>query len=178
MRTHYCGQLNAGHVDQIVTLCGWNHRRRDHGGVIFIDLRDREGLAQIVCDPDRPEMFKLAESVRNEFVLKITGHELEILNAAVTPPFQLDDDNLSENVRLVNRVIDLRRPQMQKNMMLRYKTARAFRQEHPRRRPRLPRAVTRAPRPLLRVAAIAATLQAIADGCRFRPLLPDHQVFP
>ena len=150
MRTHYCGQLNAGHVDQIVTLCGWNHRRRDHGGVIFIDLRDREGLAQIVCDPDRPEMFKLAEAVRNEFVLKITGkvrrrpagtenpnmpsgeieilcHELEILNAAVTPPFQLDDDNLSENVRLVNRVIDLRRPQMQKNMMLRYKTARAFR---------------------------------------------------
>jgi len=150
MRTHYCGQLNAGHVDQIVTLCGWNHRRRDHGGVIFIDLRDREGLTQVVCDPDRPEMFKLAESVRNEFVLKITGkvrrrpagtenpnmpsgeieilcHEMEILNAAVTPPFQLDDDNLSENVRLVNRVIDLRRPQMQKNMMLRYKTARAFR---------------------------------------------------
>ncbi len=150
MRTHYCGQLSAANVDQIVTLCGWNHRRRDHGGVIFIDLRDREGLAQIVCDPDRPEMFKLAEVVRNEFVLKITGkvrrrpagtenpnmpsgeveilcHELEILNAAVTPPFQLDEDNLSENVRLVNRVIDLRRPQMQKNMMLRYKTARAFR---------------------------------------------------
>jgi aspartyl-tRNA synthetase len=150
MRTHYCGQLNAGHVDQIVTLCGWNHRRRDHGGVIFIDLRDREGIAQVVCDPDRPEMFKLAEAVRNEFVLKITGkvrrrpagtenpnmasgeieilcHELEILNAAATPPFQLDDENLSENVRLVNRVIDLRRPQMQKNMMLRYKTARAFR---------------------------------------------------
>jgi aspartyl-tRNA synthetase len=150
MRTHYCGQLSAANVDQIVTLCGWNHRRRDHGGVIFIDLRDREGLAQVVCDPDRPEMFKLAESVRGEFVLKITGkvrrrpagtenpnmpsgeveilcHDLEILNAAVTPPFQLDDDNLSENVRLVNRVIDLRRPQMQKNMMLRYKTARAFR---------------------------------------------------
>jgi len=150
MRTHYCGQLSAANVDQIVTLCGWNHRRRDHGGVIFIDLRDREGLAQVVCDPDRPEMFRLAESVRGEFVLKITGkvrrrptgtenpnmpsgeveilcHELEILNAAVTPPFQLDDDNLSENVRLVNRVIDLRRPQMQNNMMLRYKTARAFR---------------------------------------------------
>ena len=150
MRTHYCGQLNASHVDQIVTLCGWNHRRRDHGGVIFIDLRDREGIAQVVCDPDRPEMFKLAESVRNEFVLKITGkvrrrpagtenanmpsgeievlcHDIEILNAAATPPFQLDDENLSENVRLVNRVIDLRRPQMQKNMMLRYKTAMAFR---------------------------------------------------
>jgi aspartyl-tRNA synthetase len=150
MRTHYCGQLNAGHVDQIVTLCGWNHRRRDHGGVIFIDLRDREGIAQVVCDPDRPEMFALAEAVRGEFVLKITGkvrrrpagtenanmasgeieilcHELEILNKADTPPFQLDDDNLSENVRLVNRVIDLRRPQMQKNMMLRYRTAMAFR---------------------------------------------------
>ncbi|MDP1607208.1 MAG: aspartate--tRNA ligase [Rhodocyclaceae bacterium] len=150
MRTHYCGQLNAAHIDQIVTLCGWNHRRRDHGGVIFIDLRDREGLAQVVCDPDRPEMFKLAEAVRNEFVLKITGlvrrrpagtenpnmpsgqveilcHELEILNPAVTPPFQLDEDNLSENVRLTHRVIDLRRPRMQKNMMLRYKTARAFR---------------------------------------------------
>jgi aspartyl-tRNA synthetase len=150
MRTHYCGHLNAGHTDQIVTLCGWAHRRRDHGGVIFIDLRDREGLAQVVCDPDRADMFGRAETVRNEFVLKVTGlvrrrpagtenanlpsgeveilcHNLEILNAAVTPPFQLDDDNLSEQVRLINRVIDLRRPQMQKNMMLRYKTAMAFR---------------------------------------------------
>jgi aspartyl-tRNA synthetase len=150
MRTHYCGEVNASHVDQIVTLCGWNHRRRDHGGVIFIDLRDREGLTQVVCDPDRPEMFKIAEDVRNEFVLKITGkvrrrpagtenpnlasgeieilcHELEVLNAAVTPPFQLDEENLSENVRLTHRVIDLRRPQMQKNLMLRYKVAMAFR---------------------------------------------------
>jgi aspartyl-tRNA synthetase len=150
MRTHYCGEVNASHVDQIVTLCGWNHRRRDHGGVIFIDLRDREGLTQIVCDPDRPEMFKIAEDVRNEFVLKVTGkvrrrpagtenpnlasgeieilcHELEVLNTAVTPPFQLDEENLSENVRLTHRVIDLRRPQMQKNLMLRYKVAMAFR---------------------------------------------------
>ena len=150
MRTHYCGQVNASHVDQIVTLCGWNHRRRDHGGVIFIDLRDREGLAQVVCDPDRPEMFQRAEEVRNEFVLKITGkvrrrpagtenpnlssgeieilcQDIEILNVAATPPFQLDEDNLSENVRLTHRVIDLRRPQMQNNLMLRYKTARAFR---------------------------------------------------
>ena len=150
MRTHYCGHVNAGHVDQIVTLCGWSHRRRDHGGVIFIDLRDREGLAQVVCDPDNPEMFARAEGVRSEFVLKITGRvrrrpegtvnanlatgeieilcqELEILNPAVTPPFQLDDENLSENVRLTHRVIDLRRPQMQKNMMLRYKTAMSFR---------------------------------------------------
>jgi aspartyl-tRNA synthetase len=150
MRTHYCGEVNASHVDQIVTLCGWSHRRRDHGGVIFIDLRDREGLAQVVCDPDRPEMFKIAEDVRNEYVLKVTGkvrrrpagtenanlasgeieilcHELEVLNAAVTPPFQLDEENLSENVRLTHRVIDLRRPQMQKNLMLRYKVAMAFR---------------------------------------------------
>ena len=150
MRTHYCGEVNASHVDQTVTLCGWNHRRRDHGGVIFIDLRDREGLAQVVCDPDRPEMFRIAEDVRNEFVLRITGkvrrrpagtenpnltsgeieilcHELEVLNAAVTPPFQLDEDNLSENVRLTHRVIDLRRPQMQKNLKLRYKVAMAFR---------------------------------------------------
>jgi aspartyl-tRNA synthetase len=150
MRTHYCGQLNATLTDQIVTLCGWAHRRRDHGGVIFIDLRDREGLAQVVCDPDRPEMFARAETVRNEFVLRITGkvrrrpagtenpnlpsgeievlcHELEILNPSVTPPFQLDDENLSENVRLVNRVIDLRRPEMQENLMLRYKAAMSFR---------------------------------------------------
>jgi aspartyl-tRNA synthetase len=150
MRTHYCGQLNAKLVDQTVTLCGWAHRRRDHGGVIFIDLRDREGLAQVVCDPDRAAMFSIAESVRNEFVLKITGkvrrrpggtentnlasgeievlcHEIEVLNPAVTPPFQLDDENLSENVRLTHRVIDLRRPQMQKNLMLRYKTAMSFR---------------------------------------------------
>jgi lysyl-tRNA synthetase class II len=73
MRTHYCGQVNSKLIGQEVTLCGWAHRRRDHGGVIFVDLRDREGLAQVVCDPDRPEMFKIAESVRNEFCLKITG---------------------------------------------------------------------------------------------------------
>ena len=150
MRTHYCGQLNVSNLGQTVALCGWAHRRRDHGGVIFIDMRDREGLAQVVCDPDKAEMFKIAESVRNEFVLKVTGrvrrrpegtdnanmptgeieilaHDIEVLNIALTPPFQLDDDNLSENVRLTHRVIDLRRPQMQKNMMLRYQTARAFR---------------------------------------------------
>jgi aspartyl-tRNA synthetase len=150
MRTHYCGLLNTDQLDQTVSLCGWAHRRRDHGGVIFIDLRDREGLAQIVCNPDRAEMFKVAESVRSEFVLRITGKvrhrpagatnanitsgeieilcdEIEVLNTALTPPFQLDDDNLSETVRLTHRVIDLRRPQMQKNMMLRYKVAMAFR---------------------------------------------------
>ena len=150
MRTHYCGQLKTPLVGQEVTLCGWAHRRRDHGGVIFVDLRDREGLAQIVCDPDRPEMFATAESIRNEFCLRITGkvrprpagtvnpnlasgeievlcHSIEVLNPSVTPPFQLDEENLSETVRLQHRVLDLRRPQMQKNMLLRYKTARAFR---------------------------------------------------
>lgn len=150
MRTHYCGLVTASDLDLTVTLCGWAHRRRDHGGVIFIDLRDREGLVQVVCDPDRPEMFKVAESIRNEFVLRIVGkvrrrpegttnanmksgeievlcNDIEVLNPAATPPFQLDDENLSENVRLTHRVIDLRRPQMQKNMILRYKVAMAFR---------------------------------------------------
>ena len=139
MRSHYCGEVTAAHLDQIVTLCGWVHRRRDHGGVIFIDLRDRAGLAQIVCDPDRAEMFATAESVRNEYVLKITGkvrrrpagtenpdlasgeievlcHEIDVLNVAATPPFQLDDEHISENVRLTHRVIDLRRAPMQKNL--------------------------------------------------------------
>ena len=150
MRTHYCGDLSAANLDQIVTLAGWAHRRRDHGGVIFIDLRDREGLAQVVCDPDRAEAFATADRVRNEFVLKITGkvrrrpegtvnpnlrsgeveilaHEVEVLNPSVTPPFQLDDENLSEQVRLQYRVLDLRRDQMQKNLRLRYKVTMAVR---------------------------------------------------
>ncbi|GAA0752104.1 aspartate--tRNA ligase [Ideonella azotifigens] len=146
MRTEYCGKVSEALMGQTVTLMGWAHRRRDHGGVIFIELRDREGHVQIVCDPDRPEMFKTAELVRNEFCLKVVGlvrarpadkentnlasgkievlcHELEVLNASVTPPFQLDDENLSETVRLTHRVLDLRRPQMQKNLMLRYRVA-------------------------------------------------------
>lgn len=146
MRTTYCGLVSEKLMDQTVTLMGWAHRRRDHGGVIFIDLRDREGLVQIVCDPDRADMFKAAEGVRNEFCLKVTGkvrarpagtenanltsgkvevlcHELEVLNPSVTPPFQLDDENLSETVRLTHRVLDLRRPSMQKNLMLRYRVA-------------------------------------------------------
>ncbi len=150
MRTHYCSDLNPSLNEQIVTLCGWAHRRRDHGGVIFIDLRDRTGLAQVVCDPDRAEMFNIAESVRGEFCLKITGkvrprpagtenttlasgaievlcHEIEVLNPSVTPPFQVDDEHLSETVRLTHRVMDLRRPAMQKNLQLRYRVARAFR---------------------------------------------------
>ncbi len=150
MRTHYCGHLNREHIGQTVTLCGWAHRRRDHGGVIFIDLRDREGMAQIVIDPDTPAAFALAETVRSEFVLKVvckvrarpegtvnanipTGEvemlatEIEILNPSLTPPFMLDDDNLSEMVRLEHRYIDLRRPAMQKNMMLRYRVAKTLR---------------------------------------------------
>jgi aspartyl-tRNA synthetase len=150
MRTHYCGHLNRTHIGQTVTLCGWAHRRRDHGGVIFIDLRDREGMAQIVIDPDTPEAFKHAESVRSEYVLKVvckvrarpegtvnanipTGEvemlatEIEILNASLTPPFMLDDENLTETVRLEHRYIDLRRPTMQKNMMLRYRVAKTLR---------------------------------------------------
>src|SRR5262245_66678347 len=149
MRTHYCGELSAALIGKTVTLAGWAHRRRDHGGVIFIDLRDRD-IAQVVCDPDRPEAFKRADRVRGEFVLRITGavrarpagttnpslksgevevlaHEVEILNASATPPFQLDDDNLSETVRLENRIVDLRREQMQKNLRLRHATARAAR---------------------------------------------------
>ncbi len=146
MRTTYCGLVSEKLLDQTVTLMGWAHRRRDHGGVIFIDLRDREGLVQIVCDPDRAQMFKTAEGVRNEFCLQVVGKvrarpagtenagltsgkvevlclELSVLNASVTPPFPLDDENLSETVRLTHRVLDLRRPEMQKNLRLRYRVA-------------------------------------------------------
>ncbi len=146
MRTHYCGLVTEALLGQTVTLCGWVNRRRDHGGVIFVDLRDREGSVQVVCDPDRAEMFKVAEEVRNEYCVQITGlvrarpdgttndnlksgkievlcHGFTVLNASVTPPFQLDDDNLSETTRLTHRVLDLRRPYMQNNLMLRYRVA-------------------------------------------------------
>ncbi len=146
MRTTYCGLVSETLMGQTVTLMGWAHRRRDHGGVIFIDMRDREGLVQVVFDPDRADSFKIAEDVRNEFCLKVTGvvrarpagtenagltsgkievlgHTLEVLNPSVTPPFQLDDENLSETTRLTHRVLDLRRPYMQKNLMLRYRVA-------------------------------------------------------
>ncbi|MEO6928995.1 MAG: aspartate--tRNA ligase, partial [Casimicrobiaceae bacterium] len=145
-RTDYCGRIDVRHVGQNVTLMGWVQRRRDHGGVIFIDLRDREGIVQVVCDPDRAETFATAETLRNEFCIRVDGivrprpagttnsglgsgevevlaHTIEIYNASPTPPFQIDDENLSESVRLENRVLDLRRPQMQKNLMLRYRTA-------------------------------------------------------
>ena len=150
MRSEYCGLINREHLGQTVIVYGWVHRRRDHGGVIFIDLRDREGLLQIVCDPDNAATFATAEKMRNEYVVKVTGKvrerpagtvnpnlisgevevlaaEMEILNPSLTPPFMMDDDTLSENVRLEYRFLDLRRPQMQKNLRLRYKTAMAVR---------------------------------------------------
>jgi aspartyl-tRNA synthetase len=150
MRTCYTGEVCLDQLDQTVNLFGWVHRRRDHGGVIFIDLRDRAGLAQIVFDPDNAAAFSVAEKLRNEFCVRITGlvrrrpegttntdlasgeieilcREVEILNPSVTPPFQLDDENLSETTRLTHRVLDLRRGQMQQNLMLRYRVTMAVR---------------------------------------------------
>ena len=146
MRSHYCGLVTEALMGQTVSLCGWVNRRRDHGGVIFVDLRDREGYVQIVCDPDRAEMFSTAEDLRNEFCIQVTGlvrarpegtqndnlrsgkievlcHGLTVLNPSVTPPFQLDEENLSETTRLTHRVLDLRRPYMQNNLILRYRVS-------------------------------------------------------
>jgi aspartyl-tRNA synthetase len=151
MRSEYCGLINRRHLGQAVTLCGWVHRRRDHGGVIFIDLRDREGLVQVVCDPDSPETFKTADRLRAEYVIRVEGRvrerpqgtvnpelasgevevlarDIVILNASLPPPFQSDEEHLSETVRLENRVLDLRRPVMQKNLRLRHRVAMAVRQ--------------------------------------------------
>ncbi len=156
MRSHYCGQVTEALLDQNVTLCGWAHRRRDHGGVIFIDLRDREGLVQVVIDPDTPDAFANAERVRNEYVLRVIGRvrrrpegtenpnlstgtvevlvrELEILNRSEPLPFQLDDDDTSEEVRLRYRYLDLRRPVMQERLRLRTRvinTLRRFLDQH------------------------------------------------
>ncbi len=150
MRSHYCGELNHAHIGQQVSLCGWVHRRRDHGGVIFVDLRDREGLVQVVFDPDTPQIFELAEGIRNEYVLRVEGKvrhrpegtinpnmptgqvevlgvELEILNPAETPPFQIDEDDVHEETRLRFRYVDLRRPEMQKRLRLRAEITRSLR---------------------------------------------------
>jgi aspartyl-tRNA synthetase len=150
MRTDYCGLIDSRYLDQTVTLYGWVHRRRDHGGVIFVDLRDREGIVQVVCHPDNAAAFEIAEHIRNEFVLKVTGvvrhrppgtvnpnlvsgeievlvQSIEILNSSLTPPFLMDDENLSEAVRLEHRYLDLRRPEMQANLRLRYRVAMAVR---------------------------------------------------
>ncbi len=150
-RTHYCGVITEAEIDQEVLICGWVHRRRDHGGVIFLDVRDREGLLQVVFQPELAEVFQLAESIRNEFVIQakgkvrlrpdnqanpnlktgqieVVGETLEILNQAATPPFMLDEHyNVSEEVRLKYRFLDLRRPEMQERMMRRTKMARAVR---------------------------------------------------
>ena len=149
-RTDYCGRIDGRYLKQVVTLGGWVHRRRDHGGVIFVDLRDRDGLVQVVFDPDRAQTFAVAEKLRNEFCVRVVGlvrprpegtinpnlvsgeievlgHEIEILNASTTPPFQIDDENLSETVRLQHRVLDLRRPAMQANLRLRHRASSAAR---------------------------------------------------
>lgn len=151
MRTQYCGQVTQELIGEKVTLCGWVNRRRDHGGVIFVDLRDRAGFVQVVCDPEKAETFAVAEGLRNEFCIQVKGlvrarpegtaneqiptgkievlaHSVEVLNPSVTPPFQIDDENLSETTRLTHRVLDLRRPYMQRNLMLRYKVAMQVRQ--------------------------------------------------
>jgi aspartyl-tRNA synthetase len=150
MRSVYCGELNESHLDQEVTLCGWVHRRRDHGGVIFVDLRDHKGLVQVVFDPDRPATFATAERIRNEYVLQVQGRvrlrpegtvnpdmatgqvevlglELNVLNAAETPPFQLEDTDIHEETRLRYRYIDLRRPEMQEKLRLRARITHSMR---------------------------------------------------
>ncbi len=150
MRTHYCGMVTEEHLGEEVTLCGWVNRRRDHGGVIFLDMRDREGLLQVVIDPDTPGAFRTAEEVRNEYVLRIKGrvrerpegtvnpelptgqvevlgHEIEILNRSETPPFQLDDEDVNEEARLRFRYVDLRRPEMQQRIRIRTRITRTLR---------------------------------------------------
>ncbi|MDH3858705.1 MAG: aspartate--tRNA ligase, partial [Gammaproteobacteria bacterium] len=150
MRTHYCGELNQQSIDQVISVCGWVNRRRDHGGVIFVDLRDKKGILQVVFDPDDAAMFTQAETLRNEFVLRVEGklrirpegtnnpematgevellaHKLEILNASETPPFQLDDEDVHDDNRLKYRYVDLRRPEMQYRMQLRAQVTRFLR---------------------------------------------------
>ncbi|WP_180072968.1 aspartate--tRNA ligase [Acinetobacter sp. YH12075] len=152
MRTHYCGSLTEAQIDQTVTLCGWVHRRRDHGGVIFLDMRDRDGLVQVVIDPDTPEAFATADKARSEFVLKITGRvrrryagtenanmvsgqievlgkEIEVLAASETPPFPLNDENtnISEEIRLKYRFLDIRRPEMLDRLRFRSKVTNLIR---------------------------------------------------
>ncbi|MBL4821311.1 MAG: aspartate--tRNA ligase, partial [Gammaproteobacteria bacterium] len=151
MRSHYCGELNESHVGQEVLLCGWVHRRRDHGGVIFLDVRDKEGISQVVYDPDTEESFATAEGVRNEFVVQVRGKvrprpegtvnkdmptggievlglELTVLNAAKTPPIQLDEHvDVHEDIRLRYRYIDLRRPEMAERLRFRSKVTNTIR---------------------------------------------------
>ena len=151
MRSHFCGELNESHIDELVSLCGWVHRRRDHGGVIFLDVRDRDGIAQVVYDPDTVESFEIAEGVRNEFVIlvrgrvrlrpegtvnaemstgeiEVLGKELRVLSASETPPMQLDEySEVGEDVRLRYRYIDLRRPEMAAKLRFRSKVGNIIR---------------------------------------------------
>ena len=178
-----------------VTLCGWVNRRRDHGGVIFVDLRDREGYVQVVCDPDRADTFKVAEGLRNEYCVQVKGlvrgrpagtlnealksgrievlaHTLTVLNPSVTPPFQIDDDNLSETTRLTHRVLDLRRPAMQRNLMLRYKVTmetRKFLDANGFSTSRRPCSASPRPRARATTWYPAACMTAAFLRCRSRP---------
>jgi len=151
MRSHYCGELQGSHVGEQVELCGWVHRRRDHGGVIFLDIRDRTGIVQVVYDPDTEDSFAIADRVRNEFVLRMSGRvrprpegtvnpdmatgevevlgaTLEILNASTTPPFQLDEhSDAGEDIRLKYRYLDLRRPEIQQRLQMRAQVTSAVR---------------------------------------------------
>ena len=218
MRSHYCGELNRSHIGQEVELYGWVHRRRDHGGVIFIDLRDREGIAQIVYDPDREQPFAIADAVRNEFVIKITGkvrnrpegtanpelptgavevlgHAIEILNKAKTPPFQLDDEHVHDEVKLRYRYVDLRRPVMQENLRLRSAVVSALRDFLDRQgfidieTPMLTRATPEGARDYLVPSrthpghffcapAITATIQTITNDVGRGSILSNSTLFP
>jgi aspartyl-tRNA synthetase len=201
-RSNYCGLVTSKNIDEEVTLCGWVDRRRDHGGVIFVDLRDREGIVQVVFDPDAGEFFAQADKVRSEYVLRVTGKvrartaatvnanmatgeievygtALEILNSAVTPPFQLDEHvTVGEDVRLKYRYMDLRRPSMQNNLRFRAKITTSIRNflfergfladydaSHARRRARLFDSIANPPRPVFRHAAITTAFQTAFNGC-------------
>ena len=151
MRTHYCGELNKSHEHKEVILCGWAHRRRDHGGIIFLDVRDIRGICQVVVNPENKIAFDIADNCRNEFVIKVSGkvlqrpdgtintnmstgeveleaESIDLLNKAVTPAFPLDDyQEVNEDVRLKNRVLDLRRPEMNHRIVTRSKIASSIR---------------------------------------------------
>ena len=197
-RNHYCGTLAKADNEKEVVLCGWVAKRRDHGGLIFIDLRDRSGIVQVVVDPDHAgEDFAKAEAIRSEYVIKVHGvvrlrseetinpnlatgevevvaKELEVLNSAKTPPFYIQDGiDVDENLRLKYRYLDLRRPEMQRNLMLRHKVTKLM-----RRRTRLPRTEPRKPRQVLCSAAVPADFQTAFNGSRYGTLLPDCTLLP
>ena len=216
MRSHYCGHVNEGSIGQEVRVAGWVHRRRDHGGVIFVDLRDREGLLQVVFDPDFEEIFTLAERIRSEYVLTIKGtvrerpegtinpelptgrvellaRELTVLSESKTPPFH-HDEHASEELRLRYRYLDLRRETMQRNLRLRHRIAQSIRSfldgegfvelETPILSKTTPEGARdylvpsrTHPGELLRIAAVTATDEAVADDVGHGSLLPDRQVF-